>query len=482
MVHRMTASDPNTRVEVSCRWPLLALFGGAAMWLVIGSVLALIASIKFHGPEFLADRAWLGYGRVHPAAQCALAYGFAVPSALGAMLWVLAQRAGVPLVRPGLVWFAAKLWHLGVLVGLWGILAGGATGFEGLEFPRYAAAILFVAFTLLALFACLTHAAGRRVIRPKPELHPAQTFALAALFWLVWIWSVANLLLLAFPVRGLMQAVVAWWFAGNFQVVWLALAGLAVATHLLPELCGRPLESRHLALFVFLTLIGFGAWTGIPSGAPLPAWLPAVSNVAALLTLAPTLGIAAMTWLTTRGSRAECRGGPLCFVKFGLWMGVLSGLLLALAALPPVSRVVEFTWFGSGQIQLRLYGFAAMILFGAAYHLLPRVVGMDWPWPRLARAHFWLAVSGVLLLALPLLGAGVVQGLKLADPNIAFMAATRSTLMFLRLSTVGDTLLLLGNVLFLGNVLGLTIRWGVGLVRAFWERAAAPALTTEVAR
>ncbi|MCX8092455.1 MAG: cbb3-type cytochrome c oxidase subunit I, partial [Verrucomicrobiae bacterium] len=319
----MTDSVSNARVDASCRWPLLALFGGAAVWLALGSVLALIASIKFHGPEFLADRAWLGYGRVHPAAQCALAYGFVVPAALGAMLWLLTQRAGVPLVRPGVVWFAAKLWHLGVLVGLLGILAGGATGFEGLELPRYSAAILFVAFVLMALFGCLTHAAGRRLAaRPKPELHPAQTFALAALFWFIWIWSTANLLLLAFPLRGMMQAVVAWWFAGNFQFVWLALAGLAVAAHLLPELSGRPLESRHLALFVFLTLIGFGSWTGIPAGAPLPAWLPALSNVAAVLTLAPTLGIAAMLVLTVRGSQSACRGGPLCFVKFGLWMSV----------------------------------------------------------------------------------------------------------------------------------------------------------------
>jgi len=33
---------------------LLALFGGAAFWLVAGSVLAMIASIKFHAPDFLA--------------------------------------------------------------------------------------------------------------------------------------------------------------------------------------------------------------------------------------------------------------------------------------------------------------------------------------------------------------------------------------------------------------------------------------------
>ena len=42
------------KIDASCRVPLLALFGGAAVWLVVGLVLGLIAGIKFHAPEFLS--------------------------------------------------------------------------------------------------------------------------------------------------------------------------------------------------------------------------------------------------------------------------------------------------------------------------------------------------------------------------------------------------------------------------------------------
>ena len=55
---------PDPKLDASCRVPLLALCGGAALWLVVGSVLAMIASIKFHAPDFLADCPWLTYGRV----------------------------------------------------------------------------------------------------------------------------------------------------------------------------------------------------------------------------------------------------------------------------------------------------------------------------------------------------------------------------------------------------------------------------------
>src|SRR6266576_7351575 len=150
-------------IDASCRLPMFALVGGAALWLVMSSVLGLIASIKFHSPNFLAGSAWLSYGRVLPASTNALVYGFAIPSGLGVGLWLLARLGQVPLAQPWLVAVAAKLWHIGVLVGLTGILDGDATDFEWLEMPRYAAVILFVAFLLIALHAIVKpHARGRR--------------------------------------------------------------------------------------------------------------------------------------------------------------------------------------------------------------------------------------------------------------------------------------------------------------------------------
>ena len=36
------------KIDASCRVPLLALFGGAALWLVVGLALSIIASLTFH--------------------------------------------------------------------------------------------------------------------------------------------------------------------------------------------------------------------------------------------------------------------------------------------------------------------------------------------------------------------------------------------------------------------------------------------------
>ncbi len=164
---RPPVEGSSPEIDASCRVPLLALFGGAALWLVIGSVLAMIASIKFHAPDFLADCPCLTYGRVQPAADDALLYGFCIPAALGVMLWIIARLSRTPLCLPLVPVVAANFWHLGVLVGMVGILIGDSTGFAWLEFTRGGSVLLFTAFLLIAISAVATF--GQRRER---ELYP----------------------------------------------------------------------------------------------------------------------------------------------------------------------------------------------------------------------------------------------------------------------------------------------------------------------
>src|SRR6516162_1001500 len=123
-------------VDVSCRVPLLALFGGAALWLVLGLALSLVAIMTFHKPDLFADCRWLTYGRVQPAANDALLYGFCIPAALGVVLWIFVRLSQTGLLLPLMPVAGANLWHLGVFIGIIAILIGDSTGYAWLEFPR----------------------------------------------------------------------------------------------------------------------------------------------------------------------------------------------------------------------------------------------------------------------------------------------------------------------------------------------------------
>src|SRR5437868_12640874 len=78
-------------IDSSCRLPLFVMFVSAAVWLVIGSAFALISTIKFHDPNFLADCAWLSYGHTRPAYLNSALYGFCLQAGLGVALWIIAR-------------------------------------------------------------------------------------------------------------------------------------------------------------------------------------------------------------------------------------------------------------------------------------------------------------------------------------------------------------------------------------------------------
>ncbi len=460
----------SSKIDASLRVPLLALFGGAAVWLIVGLVLGLIAGIKFHAPEFLSTIPMLTYGRVAPAANDAVLYGFCIPAGLGVMLWVLARLSQMPLVLPMVPVVAANLWNIGVLIGTGGILIGESTGHPWLEYPRAAAVILFAAFLLIAVSA-----AGTFGWRRERALYPSHWFLFAALLWFPWIYSTASLLLnTVWLPRGVVQPVIGWWFANNLVFVWLALVGIGTAFYFLPKISGKPLAGSGYALFAFLTLVFFGAWCGIPASAPVPAWLPTASAFAALLTIIPILAIAIITIKTVFGSGVSCQGGPFCFIKFGVVCFVLSGLMYVASACPQSSRVLEFTWFGFAQTQLQLLGFFALIIFGAAYEILPKIMGGALPFPKLAKLHFFLTAGGVLLFVIPLAIAGVEQGKALMNPAIAFADANGVTLKFLRISTTGQLLILLGALLFALNIFVMTMKWQLALVKSLIAAVKAP--------
>ena len=465
-----TKSIRADEIDVSCRVPLLALFGGAACWLVLGLLLGIAAALSFHKPDLFADCPALGFGHAQAAANDLLLYGFVLPAGLGVILWIFARLSQAPLALPILPVVAANLWHLGVLLGTGAILLGDSTGQPWLEYPRVAAALILAAFVLVAVCAVATMG-----LRADRALYPSHWFLFAALLWFAWTYSSANLFLLSgHQPRGVVQAVIDWWLANNLVFVSLSLLGVGVAFYFLPKFAGRPLADSGYALSAFLTLIFFGAWCGIPAGAPVPAWLPTVSAFGALLTLIPILAIAIVAGKTIWGAGTACAGGPYCYQRFGVVSFVLSAFLYVSEFCPRYSHVLEFTWFGFGVTQWQLLGFAGMILLGAIYHILPRTMDRELPQPKLATANFYLFALGVVLYVVPLLIGGVEQGLKLRDPSVAFAQASGATLLFLRISTTGQILLLLGSLCLLLNILVMTLQWKLGLAKTILAAVTAP--------
>ena len=448
-----TTSGECADLNASLRWPVLSLFFGAAFWLIVSSLCALIASIKCHAPGIFADCEWFAYGRLHAVHLNALVYGFAAQGALGVTLALLARTGQTRLALPGGALFAAKLWNLGVLVGVVSIFAGHNTGIQFLEFSQAGAVILFIAYLILALAGLLTFA-KRNVCSDV-----SQSFLVTALFWFPWIYATATALLGCMPVRGVTQAVIAWWFTNNFLFVWLGLIALGALFHFAPQYAGRPLYSRQLALFALLVLIGFASWSGVPAGAPVPAWIPALSTFGAIVTLTAVVAVVVNLKHTMAGCRkqdCDAAGNFFCKSVPGF---IVYGVGSAVASISGFAHVLDFTWFSAALNYFLLYGFVAMVLLGAIYRLSPQLIGVDYCCVKPVKIHFWFALLGTLFLAGSLALAGIRQGRLLNDTAVDFNAVSKGTQMFFRMSTVGDLLILLGALTLAFNFAGLL--WGM---------------------
>lgn len=428
----------------------MLLFVSGSFWLILGTVLTLIASIKLHGPGFLADTPWLTLGRVRPAAMNTLLYGFACQTALGILLWLMCRLGRVLLFNAPVIVVGAILWNLGVTAGVVGILAGASTGFPWLEMPRFVAPILFIAYALIGLCAILTFH-----LRRERELYVSQWYLLAALFWFPWIYSAATLLLLFDPVRGTLQSAVNAWYTNNLLGLWLTPVGLGAAYYFIPKLSNRPLFSREIAIFGFWTLAFFTNWSGLTqlTGGPIPLWMISASFAATVLLLVPLCCVATNFHLTLRGQYREVKENLILrFVVFGAICYLMASLQGIVGGIPQVSEITHFTYFVVAQTHLALFGFFGMVMFGALYYIIPRLTQVDWPRSKLVRVHFLFSAGGITLDVVVLIIGGLIQGSKMNDPGVGFVDLVKSTIPLVGLSTLGLLSMLIGQIAFLGNL------------------------------
>lgn len=120
----------------------------------------------------------------------------------------------------------------------------------------------------------------------------------------------------------------------------------------------------------------------------------------------------------------------LWFVRASLiWLALAVTLGSTMAAHP------AYIIYRTAHLHMALLGFVTMMIFGVAYHVLPRFTGNPFRRRKLAGVHWWLSNIGLLILA-----AGFIW-----RPH----AGPRSTLVL----SVGGILSALGAYLFVGLML-----------------------------
>src|SRR5688572_14978471 len=119
---RARSAAERRAIDDSCRGPVLYFTASAVVWLLVGSALAAVASIKLHSPYFLTGTPELTFGRVRMAHLQAVGVGWSSLAAMACALWMMCRLARTPLLYPRMLVLAGTAWNAGMVLNVGGIL------------------------------------------------------------------------------------------------------------------------------------------------------------------------------------------------------------------------------------------------------------------------------------------------------------------------------------------------------------------------
>ena len=454
-----------SEIDASTKAPTLFFLVSGVLWLLVGTVFALIASTKLHTPHFMGDQEWLTFGRARTAHLNAVVYGWAVNASFLVVTWLMARLSRCVLRHPKLLLTAGAFWNIGVTIGIVGILLGDSTSVEWLEMPQYATPLLFVSYAMIGVWAIVMFRFGK-----AEHIYVSQWYILAALFWFPWIYSVAQIMLFWAPARGTVQGLVNWWYAHNVLGLWLTPVGLASIYYFLPKVLGKPIHSYYLSVLGFWSLAIFYNWAGVHHliGGPVPAWVQSAGIAASLMMLIPVVVTGINHHMTMVGNFSALKYSPtLRFIVFGAVNYTLTSVVGSFMSLRSFAEVAHFTQHTVAHAHHGLYSFFTMVMFGAIYYILPRLTLKEWPSATLISLHFWSTAAGSLIMVLILTVGGLHQGFLLNTPSLAHklgLQADADPVNFLEIVRVMSNYLvwrsLSGILIFIGHIaFAISVVW-----------------------
>ena len=449
--------DKAERVEIDAamRGPVLLFFGAAIAWLLIGSLFAMIASLKFNLPAFLADWSWMTFGRVRPAHLNAVAYGWAAMSGLAMALWLFPRLLRTPLVGARFAVAGAAFWHMGLILGATAIAFGWNGGMEWLEVPKVFTPLIALGGALVGVPLVLT------LFQRKVEhLYVSVWYLSAAVVWFPILYITANLPGVHF---GVQAALVNWWYGHNVLGYFVTPVAVGTAYYLIPKVLGRPIASYNLSLVGFWALALYYGQAGVHHlvGGPLPTWVVSVGVVASIMMAVPVIAFAVNQTLTMKSNWRALKFSPtLRFAVVGAAGYIGSSIEGCFEALRSVSTVMHFTHATVAHAHFGLYTFFSFVMFAGVYFALPRVLEREWPYPKLISWHFWLAFIGMLIYVIGLTIGGVLQGNAMLDAKRPFMDSVLLTIPYLQARSVGGAMMLLSHFVFVAHATMLAFAKG----------------------
>lgn len=438
------------------------------VWGIVGMLVGVLIAIQLYLPEFYQSMGinleYLTFGRLRPLHTNAVIFAFVGNAIFMGVYYSLPRLSKASMWSSFLSNFHFWGWQLIILLAAITLPMGFTTSKEyaELEWPiDIMIAIVWVVFGINMIMTL--------VKRREKHMYVAIWFYLGSwvtvtLLHVVNSMAIPVSLMKSYPVfAGVQDALVQWWYGHNAVAFFLTTPFLGLMYYFLPKAANRPVYSYKLSIIHFWSLIFLYIWAG-PHHllyTSLPGWAQSLGTVFSLMLIAPSWGGMLNGLLTLRGAFDKVREDPI--LKFmvvaitAYGMATFEGPMLSIKAVNALSHYTDWT---IAHVHIGALGWNGFLTFGIIYWLVPKMWKTEIYSKKMANAHFWIGTIGILLYAIPIYWAGVVQGLmwQQFDSSGAllytnFLETVTEILPMYMLRSVGGTLYLIGALMMGYNLI-----------------------------
>ncbi|WP_026190410.1 cytochrome c oxidase subunit I [Halomicrobium katesii] len=244
------------------------------------------------------------------------------------------------------------------------------------------------------------------------------------------------------------------WFFGHPEVYILVLPPMGLVSYILPKFSGRKLFGFKFVVYSTLAIgvLSFGVWAHHMFSTGMDPRLRA-SFMAVSLAIAIPSAVKTFNWITTMWNGQLRLTTPMLFCIGFVSNFIIGGVTGVFLASIPVDLVLHDTYYVVGHFHYIVMGAIGFAVFAGIYYWFPIVSGRMYQ-KTLGKAHFWLSMIGTnvtffAMLALGYLGMPRRYATYNFDGAIAPLAQVTT---FHQLATVGAFILLVGQLIFVWNV------------------------------
>ncbi len=355
----------------------------------------------FPGIELLSP------GRVRMIHTAAAAFGFLTNTFVACLYWVIPRLTGRPVLSRSFSWLIFWAWQLLVGISAGGILFGEAQAVEWGETPAWIDPVILVGAALL-IVNVITPIFQRR----DRNMYVTLWYYSAGFVWLALVYFMGNFLP-EYWLPGAAGAAVVGLYIHDLVGLFVTPMGWGLMYYFVPVILKKPIWSHTLSLVGFWGLAFFYPLNGIHhflfSPIPLYAQYGAVISTIAIEIVVFTVIV--NFFMTLRGSSDAIRTNmPIRWFYTGMILYFTTCFQCAFQTTLTFQKIIHFTDWVVGHAHLVMFGVFGFWLLGSIDYLWPKLVGRKWHSDALRSWHYWLTTLGIVVMALSLTAAGLIQG------------------------------------------------------------------------